>query len=247
MARITLVGLPYSPWTQRARWALDHHGIAHAFQVYMPVVGEPMLRLRTRKLTGRVSVPVSFTPHGAVADSLAIAKHADGVGRGSKLVDGHEAAVSRWVAIAEAALDAARGMAIRAIAASPRAQEEAVSLPLPSALKRGAALFGTTMLARKWNARLPDHEAEARLAEALEQLRSALAENKDGYLDGSFSFADIAMASVLQTVQPVSDWFIRLGPGTREAWTRPTLATRFGDLLAWRDALFERHRPVKTR
>jgi len=240
MPKPTLVGLSYSPWTHRAMWALDHHGIGYDFEHYLPVVGEPMLRLRARKLTGKISVPVLLTPHGAIVDSIKIARHADSVGNGSKLYDGHEAAVGKWLEVAEGALDAARGLVLRAIEASPAAQEESVSLPLPRALKGPTAKFGTFMLTRKWNARLPEAEAEARLVRALEQLRAAL--NGKEYLDSEFSLADIVMSGVVQAIKPVDDEYIRLQPATREAWTRPTLAARFGDLVGWRDVLFEKHR-----
>lgn len=241
----TLVGLEYSPWTQRARWALDHHGIGYRFEHYLPVVGELGLRLRAKKLRGRISVPVLLTPHGAVTDSIQIARHADSVGSGSKLCDGHEAAVEKWVAIAESALDAARGLVIRATHASPLAQEEAVSLPLPRALKRPTARFGAWMLARKYNARETEESSEAHLADALTQLRAAL----DGkpYLDGTFSMADIVMAGVVQAIKPVDDRWIPLRPGTREAWTRPRLVEQFAPEIAWRDALFEEHRGQRTK
>ena len=104
MAKLTLIGLAYSPWTQRARWALDHHGIGYAFKHYLPTAGEPMLRLRTGNFFGRVSVPVLLTPHGAITDSLSIARHADSVGGFSKLVDGQEEAVERWTAEADVAV-----------------------------------------------------------------------------------------------------------------------------------------------
>jgi glutathione S-transferase len=240
MPKPTLVGLHYSPWTHRAQWALDHHHIGYEFEHYLPVVGEPFLRLRARKFTGKISVPVLLTPHGAIVDSIAIARHADSMGSGSKLYDGHESAVARFVEIAESGLDAARGLVMRAIEANPRAQEESVSLPLPSALKGPTARFGTIMLTRKWNARLPAAEAEQRLVRALEQLRAAL-DGRD-YLDHEFSLADIVMAGLVQAIKPVDDKYIRLKPGTREAWTRPTLAARFGDLVGWRDVLFSKHR-----
>ena len=41
----TLVGLAYSPWTQKARWALTHHGVPHDFESYVPTLGEPKLRV----------------------------------------------------------------------------------------------------------------------------------------------------------------------------------------------------------
>lgn len=240
MPEPTLVGLSYSPWTQRARWALDHHHVGYRYREYVPVVGEPLLRLQARKLLGKVSVPVLLAPHGAIFDSLAIAKHADSIGKGTKLYDGHEAIVDRWVDVAEGALHAARGLVIRAVDTDPEAQVESVKLPMPHALKGPTARFGSAVLNWKWNASTTEAEGEARIAEVLEQLRAAVAKN--GYVDGSFSFADIVGAGVVQCIQPVADRWIPLEPATRRAWTRPALVARFGDLIAWRDRLFEQHR-----
>jgi glutathione S-transferase len=33
-----------------------------------------------------------------------------------------------------------------------------------------------------------------------------------------------------------------VGPRTREAWTQPELAREFADVLAWRDAVYAKHR-----
>jgi glutathione S-transferase len=235
----TLIGLTYSPWTHRARWALDHHGIGYTFQEYLPVVGEPLLRARAGKWSGKISVPVLLTPHGAITDSIEIVRHADSIGSAARLYDGHEEAVAQWHPIAEEALAAARGLVIAAIEHNPRAQEESVALPLPAVLKRPTAKFGTWMLTRKWQARQPEEVAERKLVTALEDLRAAL-DGKE-YLDREFSLADILMANVVQCVQPVADQYIRLKPATRETWTRPTLAARFGDLVGWRDQLFQKH------
>jgi glutathione S-transferase len=236
MPKVTLVGLTYSPWTQRAQWALDHHRIGYEFEHYLPVVGEPMLRLRARKFSGKLSVPVLLTPHGAVSDSIKIAQHADSIGSGSKL---YVEAVDTWLPVAESALDAARALVLRAVEASPLAQEESVSLPMPRALKGPTARFGTMMLRRKYAARYSEHDAEERIAQALDKLRRAL----DGgqYLTGTFSLADIVMTGVVQAIKPVDDKYIRLQPGTREAWTRPRLAERYSDLVLWRDRLFDKH------
>src|SRR5262245_44456729 len=51
-ARRALLGAFYSPWTERARWALDHHGIAYRFEEHVPVVGELALRRRRSATKG---------------------------------------------------------------------------------------------------------------------------------------------------------------------------------------------------
>jgi glutathione S-transferase len=240
MPEPTLVGLHYSPWTQRARWALDHHRVRHRYREYLPVVGEPGLRLASRRWTGKTSVPVLLTPHGAIFDSLAIARHVDSFGQGEKLCDGHEAAVNRWIELAEPALHAARGLVMLAVDRDREAQLESVKLPMPAALKGPTARFGSAVLRWKWSAATTEREGEAKLAEVAEQLRQALAGN--AYLDGSFSFADVIAAGVVQAIAPVGDRYLPLEPATRRAWTRPALAARFSDLLEWRDRLFARHR-----
>ncbi len=62
------------------------------------------------------------------------------------------------------------------------------------------------------------------------------------HLLGSFSYADIVMATLLQGVSPVADRFLALGPATRAAWTREGLAREYADLLEWRDRLYEAKR-----
>jgi glutathione S-transferase len=44
-----LVALHYSPWSEKARWALDHHGVAYRYEEYKILLGEPKLRLATKK------------------------------------------------------------------------------------------------------------------------------------------------------------------------------------------------------
>src|SRR5690349_1207690 len=94
----TLIALPYSPWSEKARWALDHHGVAYRNEVYLPMLGEPALRLRTGRLRGRITVPVLIEEDGPpVMDSIAIARHADALGPGEKLFPhGLDAQVDEW-------------------------------------------------------------------------------------------------------------------------------------------------------
>ena len=37
---VDLYSLVYSPWSEKARWALDHHRIAYRRVRYEPVIGE---------------------------------------------------------------------------------------------------------------------------------------------------------------------------------------------------------------
>jgi glutathione S-transferase len=60
--------------------------------------------------------------------------------------------------------------------------------------------------------------------------------------DAAGTGVDLTMAVVLQMVSPVDDRFIRLGPARRRAWTEPTLASEFADLVEWRDRLYAEER-----
>jgi glutathione S-transferase len=99
----------------------------------------------------------------------------------------------------------------------------------------------TRFVARKYGAdAVAQADAMAAMREALGALRAAL-RGRDNVLDG-FSYADVAMAVVLQMVSPVDSAYIPLGPARRRAWTEPTLAKDYADLLEWRDALYTSRR-----
>jgi len=230
----TLVGEAYSPFSEKARWALDHHRIPYAYREHYPLIGELSLRLRARRLKGRVSTPLLLAPEGPVLDSFAIARYAERQGGGPALFPpGHEAAL--------------RALRVGFIARLARSREAKVELQphyFPGFVRRlSAPLTGLALafLRRKYG--MPDSaEAEATLVRELQRLRAAL-EAGGGYLvGGAFSYADIAMAVTLQLVSPVEDRYVALGPATRAAALHPQLAPRYADLVAWRDALYARHR-----
>jgi glutathione S-transferase len=83
-------------------------------------------------------------------------------------------------------------------------------------------------------------EANATMRGVLDALRAGL-KGRDNLLDG-FSYADVAMAVVLQMVSPVDSGYIRLGPERRRAWTEPVLAKDYADLVEWRDRLYAARR-----
>lgn len=96
--------------------------------------------------------------------------------------------------------------------------------------------------ARKYGLSLADLAPyEAGLREGLGALRAGLAASSP-YLLGSFSYADIAAATLLQGVQPVVDDCLPLDRATRAAWTQPALAREYADLLQWRDDIYRKHR-----
>jgi len=241
MTTARLLGLHHSPWTERARWALDHHRIPYDFEEYAPVIGEIRLRFALRAFGGKVTVPVFFASDIVLRDSLEIVRHADATGASSPLVPSElEADVLAWNARAETAFQAGRSMYVRALLDDPDALAELAPRAIPGPLRGVAARAGTALFKRKHRllGRSVEHD-EAGMVTALDALRAAL---RGDYVLGRFSLADIAMAISLQHVSPVSDEYIQLTPPARSCSTQARLADRYADVVAWRDALYARHR-----
>jgi glutathione S-transferase len=241
----TLIALHYSPWTEKARWALDHHHVPYRLEHHVPMLGEPALRLRTGRLGGPATVPVLIDGEGAIFDSFAIARHAERNGSGSPLFPAaHLAEITRWNDRSDEALAAGRALVVTRIAASREAQTESLPGFIPAAIRpalAGMAQLGVRYLASKYSISRDLDRAEATAASTLDEIRAALA-GRAYLLDGELTYADIAAAMVLQIVRPVRDAFIRLRPATRACWTTPALERRYGDLLDWRDQLYDKHR-----
>ena len=243
MAR--LIALHYSPWSEKARWALDHHHVPYTVEHYMPMLGEPLLRLRTGRLTGPIGVPVLLDGEGAIFDSFAIARHAERNGSGAPLFPAaHLAEITRWNDRSNDALTAGRIPVITRMSTDRAAQQEALPGFIPAALRpalAGASQLAVRFLASKYSIGRDLEGAEARVAAVLDELRAAL-DGRVYLLDGELTYADIAAAVTLQMVRPVRDAFIRLRPATRACWTSPALEKRYPDLLEWRDQLYDKHR-----
>jgi glutathione S-transferase len=238
---LTLHHLPYSPWSIKARCALRHHALAVHEREYIPVLGEPALRVRLRKLRGRVTVPVLFTPDGALTDSWEIALFADRVGSGSALIPAeNRAAIAEWNAASERMLSAARSCAMLRVVHAPEAALESLPGPLAKLLgPRGAGLAVQTFNA-KYSIQ-PEQQAQyhALLRDELSRLQRALAGGRRFLLD-ELSYADFAMAVGITCLRTLPS--SPMGPAMRLASTDDVLAAEFPDLIAWRDQLHAEHR-----
>ncbi len=246
MNRCDFIALPYSPWSEKARWALDHHRIPYEEIEHIPMLGAPWLRARLRRPVGHITVPALWTPETVVRDSLAIARYAESRGQGEALFpDGMDDAIDTWNSRGETLLDAGRALLLQRVPQSKAALEEALPAILPAPVRphlRFVARTGVRFLQAKYEARRRDPDAErTRIREQLCALRDVLTGER-GYILGRFTYADVAMAVALQVVRPVANRWIRLGEATREAWEDGMLAGEFGDLLAWRDKVYEGHR-----
>src|SRR5215472_8890727 len=68
MSTVKLIQLYQSPWSERARWALEFKGVSYEKQDYQIGAGEEELK----KLTGQAQVPVLAVNGTIIPDSTAI-------------------------------------------------------------------------------------------------------------------------------------------------------------------------------
>jgi glutathione S-transferase len=248
MRQITprLITLKVSPWSERARWALDHHRIVYETIEHAPFLGERRLRRLVGSGKKRATVPVLLAGEQVLSESWDIALYADRVGKESKIIpSGQEGEIRKWNDVADEAMMAGRALVVGALLASPEALDEGLPPNVPRWIRpllRPMARHGMKWFGRKYALHFQDAPAQlAKLRSTLGTLRAAVTTSSP-YLLGFFSYADIVMASCLQGVSPVDDRYIPLGSATRRAWTLDEVAAEFSDLVAWRDQLYERHR-----
>ena len=232
-----LYALHYSPWSQRALWALEHHHIDFQYREHTPFLGELALRRRGRSagIQGRVTVPMLVLPEKVLSDSWDIICYADQVGTGSSLRT-EISEVANWISCLEPAYDAARQRVTRSTLESKAALTEAAATTVPHWLagaSRPIAAMGAHFFGRKYGFDPKGSSNQEPLVEGLDAIREALGDGP--FIYETFSAADIVAASLITAVKPhVSS---TLGPATRAVWTDEALAERFSDLVKWRDTL----------
>lgn len=253
-----LVALPYSPWSEKARWALDYNKTDYKEHTYKPLLGEPSLRIRLRKWSGPVGVPALFGADATLSDSYDIAQWADENGGGNLFPEHHAGQIELYNVLSERALDAGRKLSLTRMLDDDEAVKEMVPDAFRKALGKRALVIGRQGIERtlrKWGAADEDFgTARPLYTNILKQLRKDLA--KEGKEDppgeprtllGEFTYADIAMAQALAFVSPPADPIppahgLRVGPASRRSFVDPELAEQFADLLTWRDLLYKKYR-----
>lgn len=240
-----LIGEDFSPWTEKACWALDHHGVSYAFRQFQPLLDEPWLRFKTRNYAKKATVPALVEGGEVFGDSFTIARYAERASGGAPLwPEGRGAEIETWNDTSERALAAGRALFFERLSGDPAAQLDQVPTFVPGPLRplfRPLVRSGVAYLRAKHGAGAAfTVSARETLDDALGALRGTL--GGASYLLGEFSYADVAMAVVCQFVSPVDDRYIRLAPANRACWTEPALADKYRDVIAWRDELYERHR-----
>lgn len=243
---LVLYGERFAPWCEKARWAMDHHSLEYRYREHVPLIGEWSLRWVSGRYRGPVSVPLLVDGGEVIMDSYQIAVKADELGAGPALFRmEHADAIQYWNELSEILMQSGRALLLERLAVMPDALAEQVPGRVPAGLRpllTPVARAGVQFIARKYAtaARLP--AAEETMAKALRELRKTVWRHAC-LVGATFSFADVAMAAALHFVEPVSERYIRLGPATRRAWTNERFRHDYADLLAWRDMVYELHRP----
>lgn len=238
-----LLGLPYSPWSEKARWALEARAVPYTRKLYQPLLGELGLRKKLGKWRGTVSVPVLTTGDGTViSDSAEIARWADQRGDGPRLFpEAHAQAIAAAIELSDRGMAAGRALSLIRLLEDPQGIDELVPRKLrtlPGA--KGITRYGVRRTLRKYRGERDPVTARAALASVLDELRGVLA-GKRTVLD-TFTFADIAATQILCFVEPPA-FGLKLGEGTRRSFIDDELRARYADLVTWRDEVYERHRP----
>lgn len=232
--RLLLVGESFSPWTKKARWAIEHCGLAYDYQEYTPTLSEPSLRWQMRQWSGKVSVPVLFAGRDILRGSWDIARYANevtGIGRLGELQE-----IAHWDKLSEAALAEGRTRVVRSVLGNERALEEALPAFIPHSLRRPLRFLARDA-ARRLDRKYAHLLEFGSIRDALTATREGLKRSKGDYLLSDFSYADITMAVVLEVIAPIAITEPALGPETQECWNDKELAEEFRELIQWRDCL----------
>jgi glutathione S-transferase len=242
-----LVGLSYSPWTEKARWALDHCGVGYRYTEHLLILGMPSLRAKLGRWKGGVTVPAFIDGSTRLTDSFLIARHADREGKAGLFPEGAVDRVREFNDLSESALDAARVALLFRMDADRDSRRQSLPGFVPRALRPAfepVARLGMAYIRSEFALAGKTAEgSEETIRQVLKRLRAALAEGRGDYVIGErFSYADIVLAVVLQAVEPVAERFLPLEPAVRRVWASPRLREEFGDLVSWRDRIYERHR-----
>lgn len=234
------IALSYSPWSEKARWALDHSGVKYREKAYLSMIGEPWLRLKTRQYKGRVTVPVLIDGQHKINDSLDIAIYANSASSRKSNLFENESAAKEWNELSEQALSIGRHFGVLRQLENKAAHKEILPTFIPSSVRpyfTWLAVNGLKFHVEKYGVENPDIES---LRNILLKLRAAL--NGRNTILEEFSYCDITMAVALQFVKPIRSKFSAHGPAVEACWTDISLSDEFKDLIEWRDWLYANYR-----
>src|SRR5579884_879851 len=104
---IDFYGIHYSPWTLKARWALDHHRTPYRYHEFVVLVSGLALRSKMGLWWGPYTLPALVDGDKRLMESFDIARYVDKYGNQARLFpDGKLEAVKRFNDLSDEAADA---------------------------------------------------------------------------------------------------------------------------------------------
>ena len=203
------------------------------------------LRLRTGHLRGKLTVPLLKTPQDCYFDSWSIAQYSESNGKGFPLFGSHTQEIKHWDVQSEKAMGAGRSLLTHRVAQNKEAMRDYLPKWLPKSLHGNLGMvvanLGIAFFRRKYNFKEAKPET---WHQTFADVLMAMSKQLEGraYLLDDFSYADITMAAALQFLAPVDSTRIRIPKRSMPCWGTPDLADQFPNLIAWRDALYAKHR-----
>lgn len=225
MARVEVIELYPSPWSERLRWVLDVKGVPYARRPYQPLAGEDELR----RTTGHSTVPVFLADGEVVGDSDAAVDWLERHHPAPPLVPDDpvlRAQVRAWeLAATEALAPAGRLLFIGRVK----------TLDLQPLADHFAAKYAWSETAER--------RAERLVGSFVKEITEAVA--RSAYLVGDrFTRADVTVATMVAGIigHPPEDLFALDAP-MRAMFGLPLGGEpALAPLRGWRDALYRRHR-----
>lgn len=242
-----LIGMPLSVATQRVLWAMDYSEVAYQFEEYLPQISTPWLRLRSRRFTGPISVPVLLGDQGlCLMDSwdIALQVNQDQPMAGLIPVQCLEQ-VQAMNQLSEAIFNAARIQMLERALQDDAALMGALPDKLPRWSKRPMLpLIRHTFrnLQEKYGepgVSMAEHQQ--RLDGFMLRVREQL-DGKPYLLDRGFCYADMSVVAAMAMVKPVPKAGNPAPSAYERANTCEEIVARYDDVLDWRDGVVARHR-----
>lgn len=241
-----LIGMTQSVATQRVLWAFDYTEVPYRFEEYLPQISTPWLRLRTRRFTGSVSVPVLLGDNRlCLTDSWDIALQLNQDQPMAGLIP--TACLDQVQAMNQLSEDIFN--AARILLVGRMLQDDAALLDtFPDGIPQWSRpallpLMRQTfrMLGKKYGEPGTTVQDQLqRLRTCLERVRQQL-DGKPYLLDRGFCYGDMTVIAALGMVQPALRPGVVPGPYQR-ASTCDEMVQEFPDVLAWRNGVVDRHR-----
>ncbi len=238
-----LVGISYSPWTEKASWALNKAGVPYKYKNHEVIFGMPMLAWQAKRPMGEITVPLLLHDDGpSIMGSFEIAKSQAQI----LFPAAHLETIEKLEKLSEEILDLTRALSMIRVERSPELQIGSLPDYVPAPVKpflTSLARLGLSYLRKHFPAPLTYEQSLQKMDALLEQMRAIWQNRSSEFVCGdSFSHADIICAVTLMGVEPVAQEFHKLPKAIRQAFATPELKEKYKDMLTWRDQVYVKYR-----